>query len=219
VPGDYVLVAVRDTGSGMAPEIAARAFEPFFTTKAPGNGSGLGLSQVYGFVKNAGGLLRIETQPGRGTSVLMYFPKAAKPAPAEILPEPASATLPGPTSAVVLVVEDDADVREVTGAAVTDLGYRVREAANAREALEVLRSDADIDLLFSDVVMPGGMNGAELAAEARRLRPGLRVLLTSGDAGAILSRQDIDDGSVDVIEKPYPHKDLANRIRTILGHA
>jgi signal transduction histidine kinase len=219
VPGDYVLVAVRDTRPRMASEVAARACEPFFTTKAPGKGSGLGLSQVYGFVKSAGGHLRIETQPGRGTSVLMYFPKAVKSAPVDVQSEPVPTPAKATTAEVVLVVEDDPDVREVTSVAVADLGYAVREAANAQEALELLRSDADVDLLFSDIVMPGGLTGVELAAEARRLRPGLKVLLTSGNAGAILSRQAITDGDLDVLEKPYPHSELANKLRTVMGRA
>lgn len=219
VPGDYVLVAVRDSGPGMTADVAARACEPFFTTKAPGKGSGLGLSQVYGFVKSAGGHLRIESQPSRGTSVLMYFPKAVKPAPVEVKSVSAPAASKTAGTEVVLVVEDDPDVRDVTSAAVADLGYEVREATNAREALELLRTDADVDLLFSDVIMPGGMTGIELVAAARRLRPALKVLLTSGNADAIQSRRAIAGEDFDIIEKPYPHSDLANKLRTIMRPA
>jgi signal transduction histidine kinase/ActR/RegA family two-component response regulator len=214
VPGDYVLVTVRDTGRGMSPEIAARAIEPFFTTKEPGKGSGLGLSQVYGFVKSAGGLMRIDTQPGRGTSVNLYFPKAAKAERGdEQFRQTISAASDGKT---VLVVEDDADVREVTVAAVTELGYVVREAANAQDALAFLRTQAPIDLLFSDIVLPGDMSGLDLAFEARRLRPNLKVLLTSGNAGAIPARGTGAAGSFEIIEKPYPHSDLAAKLRTVM---
>ena len=217
-PGAYVVVTVRDTGAGMTAEVAARAVEPFFTTKEPGQGSGLGLSQVYGFVKSAGGHLRLETQPGRGTSVHMYFPKAAQPvADAD---KPAAAPSPAPPQRArretVLVVEDDADVREVTIAAVADLGYAVHEAANAGEALEILRVDPAIDLLFSDIVMPGGMTGLELAVEARRIRPGLKVLLTSGNAGAIPPR-DGHQRELEILEKPYPHNELATKLRAVMG--
>lgn len=215
VPGDYVLVTVRDTGRGMSPEIAARAIEPFFTTKEPGKGSGLGLSQVYGFVKSAGGLMRIDSQPGRGTSVNLYFPKAAK---AERGDEQDRQTISAATSdgKTVLVVEDDADVREVTVAAVSELGYVVREAANAQDALAFLRLRAPIDLLFSDIVLPGDMSGLDLAFEARRLRPNLKVLLTSGNAGAIPAHGTGAAGNFEIIEKPYPHSDLAAKLRTVM---
>jgi signal transduction histidine kinase len=211
VPGEYVLVAVRDTGRGMSPDVAARAIEPFFTTKEPGKGPGLGLSQVYGFVKSAGGLMRIDSQPGRGTSVNLYFPRELKTERSE--EQTISAAPDGKT---VLVVEDDADVREVTVAAVTDLGYAVREAANAQDALTLLRTQTHVDLLFSDIVLPGDMSGLDLAIEARRLHPNLKVLLTSGNAGAIPMRGTGAAGNFEVIEKPYPHSDLAAKLRTVM---
>jgi signal transduction histidine kinase/ActR/RegA family two-component response regulator len=215
VPGDYVLVAVRDTGRGMSPEVAARAIEPFFTTKEPGKGPGLGLSQVYGFVKSAGGLMRIDSQPGRGTSVNLYFPKAAKAERGEGLERQAISA--APDGKTVLVVEDDADVREVTVAAVADLGYVVREAANAQDALALLRTRTAIDLLFSDIVLPGDMSGLDLAIEAQRLHPNLKVLLTSGNAGAIPARGTGAAGNFEIIEKPYPHSDLAARLRAVMA--
>jgi signal transduction histidine kinase/CheY-like chemotaxis protein len=215
VPGDYVTVTVRDNGPGMPPDVAARAFEPFFTTKATGKASGLGLSQVYGFVRSAGGHLRLETTPGRGTSVHMYFPKTDKVAQHDAIAR-AAASLTAPHNETILVVEDDADVREVTCAAVTDLGYGVREATNADDALALLRSDAEVDVLFSDIVMPGGMTGLELAAEARRIRPNLKILLTSGHAGALMAPE-IDGHSFDILEKPYPHHDLATKLRAVIG--
>jgi CheY-like chemotaxis protein len=195
----------------MPQEVIARAFEPFFTTKTTGKAPGLGLSQVYGFVRSAGGHVGLDSQPGRGTTVHMYFPKSDKPAVAQPKPElPASTTSGGET---ILVVEDDRDVREVTLAALIDLGYRVQSAANAQEALDILRGDAQIDLLFSDIVMPGEMNGLALAAEARHIRSGLKVLLTSGHAGTILSRETGLDCDLDVLEKPYHHEELATRLR------
>jgi signal transduction histidine kinase/ActR/RegA family two-component response regulator len=215
-PGDYVLVAVRDTGSGMSSEVAARAIEPFFTTKEAGKGYGLGLSQVYGFVKSAGGLMRIETQPGRGTSVNLYFPKAAKVERREEEVPPA-VSAPTPDGKTVLVVEDDPDVREVTVAAVADLGYDVREAANAQEALALLNTDTPVHLLFSDIVMPGDLSGVELAVQARRLRPTLKVLLTSGNAGAIPVAGTITENGFDILEKPYPHSDLMAKLRAALS--
>jgi signal transduction histidine kinase/CheY-like chemotaxis protein len=217
VPGDYVLVAVRDTGSGMSSDVAARAIEPFFTTKEAGKGSGLGLSQVYGFVKSAGGLMRIDTQPGRGTSVNLYFPRAAKAGRVEEEKTAAAVSATAPDGKTVLVVEDDPDVREVTVAAVADLGYGVREAANAQEALALLNTDTPVDLLFSDIVMPGDLSGIELAVQARRLRPTLKVLLTSGKAGAIPAAGTITENSFDVLEKPYPHSDLMAKLRVALG--
>jgi signal transduction histidine kinase/CheY-like chemotaxis protein len=215
VPGDYVLVAVRDTGPGMPPEVAARAVEPFFTTKEPGRGSGLGLSQVYGFVKSTGGLLRIETQPGRGTSVNLYFPKAAGREDGSAQPVPASSA-PSPEGMTVLVVEDDADVREVTVAAVGELGYAVREAGNAQEALTLLHTDTAVDLLFSDILLPGDMSGVDLAVEARRIRPALKVLLTSGNPGAIAARGTVAQRSFVILEKPYIHSELADKIRVVM---
>lgn len=216
-PGAYVVVTVRDTGPGMSTETAARAFEPFFTTKKTGGNSGLGLSQVYGFVRNAGGQVRLDSQPGRGTSVHMYFPKSDRQTPSMPRPEPprASAAASSVGNETILVVEDDADVLEVTLARLVDLGYGVRHAANAHEAIVLLNGDGQISLLFSDIVLPGGMNGFELAAQAQRIRPGLKVLLTSGHAAASLS-QDRGTG-LDILEKPYLEEELASRLRQVIG--
>lgn len=211
--GDHVMVAVRDTGPGMSADVAGRAFEPFFSTKKGGKSSGLGLSQVYGFVRGAGGHVRIDSQPGRGTSVCMFFPKSRNASEA-------AAAAPMPVAAggeTVLVVEDDPDVRDVTVAAITDLGYSVRQAANAEEALQILQADAPVRLLFSDVAMPGGMNGVQLASEARRLRPDLRVLLTSGHPGSILSHQNNVDSGLEVLVKPYLQEELASRLRRAMA--
>ncbi|WP_439598581.1 PAS domain S-box protein [Falsiroseomonas sp.] len=211
-PGDYVMVQVSDSGSGMPPEILARAFEPFFTTKEVGQGSGLGLSTVYGFLKQSGGHVTIHSQPAGGTRVRMYLPRAQGPA---ARPEPAR-RLAGPRGGTerVLVVEDDGAVRDYAGSLLRELGYRVTEAGDAAEALRILRADAGFDLLFTDIVMPGGRSGPQLAALARQLQPRLRVLLTSGyderlpepDAALALP----------LINKPYRRHQLAEKVREAL---
>jgi signal transduction histidine kinase len=208
-PGEYVVVTVRDTGPGMPPEVAARAFEPFFSTKKSGRASGLGLSQVYGFMRSVGGHVRLDTQPGRGTSVHMYFPKSPGP---EIAGPSGTQGDAAAGEAVILVVEDDPDVRDVAVTAITDLGYKVRQAANGEEALQILQDGATVKLLFSDLAMPG-MNGVELVAAARKLRPNLKVLLTSGHPPSILSRQADADGTLEFLIKPYLQEDLAARLR------
>lgn len=176
--GDYVAVSVSDTGDGMTPEVMARAFEPFYTTKEIGRGSGLGLSMVYGFAKQSGGGVELDSAPGTGTRFTLYLPRAAPPAAASDRDGPADEPQRG--SGVVLVVEDDEDVREVSVAMLEGLGYRVCVAGNGREALEALRRPERVDLLFTDLVMPGGLSGAALAQQARELQPGLKILLTTG---------------------------------------
>jgi signal transduction histidine kinase len=214
--GDYVQVSVSDAGSGMTPEDCARAFEPFFTTKEVGKGSGLGLSQVYGFARGAGGDARIESRLGHGTTVEMYLPKSteqsAQPEPIGLAPLRAAKG-----HETVLVVEDDPDVLNVAVSGLVELGYDVKMATDAREALDLLRSDPGIDVLFSDVVMPGGMNGAQLAMEAQDLRPDLKVLLTSGYTAAALTREHGLPEQMDVLRKPYRREDLARRLRLIIG--
>jgi PAS domain S-box-containing protein len=214
VPGDYVLVSVSDTGTGMAPEVAAKAFDPFFTTKGHGKGSGLGLSMVYGFVKQSGGHIKLYSEPGHGTSVKLYLPRGAAGAVAAAEPEAVPAQAGGET---VLVVEDDDMVRGIAVDHLAVLGYRTVEARNAVEALERLRSGARVDLLFTDVVMPGGMNGRELAQRARALRPGLKVLFTSGyTENAIVHHGRLDPGVL-LLQKPYRRQALAQKLRDALG--
>jgi signal transduction histidine kinase/CheY-like chemotaxis protein len=214
--GDYALISVSDAGSGMTAEDCARAFEPFFTTKEVGKGSGLGLSQVYGFVRGAAGQVRIESRLGEGTTVEMYLPKsteqAAQPEPAGLAPIRAARG-----NETVLVVEDDPGVLDVAVSGLVELGYAVRTATDARDALAILRSDPDIEVLFSDVVMPGGMNGAQLAMEAQRLRPGLKVLLTSGYTASALSQEHGLPEQTDVLRKPYQREELASKLRLIIG--
>ena len=183
--GDYVILVVRDEGVGMAPDILARAFEPFFTTKEIGKGSGLGLPQVYGFAEQSGGGVRLESTVGEGTSVILILPRTER-SPA-IPPKKIDSEVGSPKAArSILIVEDDEEVASLVTDMLQELGYGVVRTATAEAALGVLANSCKIDLLFSDIMMPGAMNGLDLALEARRRRPGLPVLLTSGYAEAAL---------------------------------
>src|SRR6516225_5261780 len=212
-PGPYVMIAVCDSGSGMTPAVLARAFDPFFTTKEVGKGSGLGLSQVYGFTKTAGGHVTIESKLGSGTTVKLYLPKSSdRPITAETSDQTTSLG-PAGSHETILVVEDDEDVLMVAAENLRELGYHVETAVNAVQALHILKGDDPVDLLFSDVIMPGGMNGLQLAVEARRIRPELKVLLTSGYTAAALSREHGLPDTLDVVEKPYQREKLAEKLR------
>ena len=213
IPGPYVMIAVSDSGSGMTPAVMARAFDPFFTTKEAGKGSGLGLSQVYGFVKTAGGYAKIYSELGIGTTVKLYLPQSSnRPALLESGEGPAS--LQSSTGrGTILVVEDDEDVLAVTAESLIDLGYQVVTAVDAARALEILSGDQPIDLLFSDVIIPGGTNGAQLAVRARRVRPELKVLLTSGYTAAALSLEHGLPDNLNVVGKPYQRDELAMKLR------
>jgi len=207
---------VTDSGVGMDPDTVARAFEPFFTTKEVGKGTGLGLSMVYGFVKQSGGHLKIYSEPGEGTTVKIYLPRLvgerpeAEDAAEELAPE-------GGQDETVLVCEDDDDVRAYTVEVLRELGYRVLEAQDGPTALRLLeRPDKRVDLLFTDVVLPGGMTGAVLADEARKLRPGLKVLFTTGYARNAIVHQGRLDRGVELITKPFSYADLAARVRDML---
>ncbi|WP_140882161.1 PAS domain-containing protein [Muricoccus nepalensis] len=208
-PGRYVVVEVVDTGAGMPPEVVSRAFEPFFTTKEVGQGSGLGLSMVYGFMKQSGGHVSINSVPGLGTAIRLFVPSThARPA---ALLAPAEARDAGGWERILLV-EDDPLVRDHVAAQLREMGYRVALVGDAAEALGALRGGT-FDLLFTDVVMPGGMNGLDLAGEARRLHPGLRVLLTSGYTDSALSRHGAPEPGVRLLRKPYRRRDLADAVR------
>jgi len=207
---DFVCVEVRDTGSGMSAEVRERVFEPFFTTKEVGKGSGLGLSQVYGFVRQSEGEVELESDLGRGTIFRLLLP--ATEAKAEVRAETAPTEIVG-GSEKVLLVEDDPTVLALTLDVLTGLGYEVTTATNAAEALEVLHSDAAVDLLFTDVVMPGGVSGVSLARTARELRPGLRVLLTSGFVG---DGQVIEGREFPLLDKPYETPVMASMLRKLL---
>jgi signal transduction histidine kinase len=216
-PGPHVMVAVRDSGAGMTPAVLARAFDPFFTTKEVGKGSGLGLSQVYGFTKTAGGHVKIRSELNIGTTVELYLPKSAD---RSIPPEPGAETASLPSTGgheTILVVEDDEDLLAVAAECLTELGYHVFTAGNAAQALELLRGAQPIDLLFSDVIIPGGTNGAQLAVEARRVRPSLKVLLTSGYTAAALSLEHGLPDDLILVNKPYRREDLARKLRAAIG--
>lgn len=215
-PGQYVLIAVTDTGLGMDKTALQSAFEPFFTTKPVGKGTGLGLSQVYGFVRQSSGHIRIYSELGEGTTVKIYLPRhfgkdreTEAHAPMPVSPRAVDGEL-------ILLVEDDDALRSYTSQILAELGYHVIQAADGRAALEILAERDDADLLFTDVVMPGGMNGRELADQARQLRPGLRVLFTTGyTRNAIVHHGRLDPG-VNLIGKPYSFDELAVKIRSVL---
>ncbi len=214
-PGDYVTVSVIDSGIGMAPEVIGHVFEPFFTTKETGKGSGLGLSMVYGFVKQSAGHVRIASEPGRGTTVTLYLPRAPAPPSAVAAAEAPDEVVGG--SERILVVEDDPIVRVFVENQLHGLGYRVVTASAGAEALSLLDAGEPVDLLFTDIVMPGGMNGRELADAVLERRPGLPVLFTSGYTEVGVVRDGVLDSDVDLLHKPYRRAELAARIRRALA--
>jgi signal transduction histidine kinase/DNA-binding NarL/FixJ family response regulator len=212
--GQYVMIAVSDTGVGMTPDVIARAFEPFFTTKGEGQGTGLGLSQVYGFVKQSGGHVKIYSEVGEGTTVKIYLPRTRK-AQDGAAPSAEPQVLGG--NETILIVEDDPDVRNAVREMLVDLGYAVLEAQHAQGALDVLRSGAHIDLLFSDVVMPGEVHTREMARVAREINPDIKILFTSGyTQNAIVHNGRLDE-DVFLLSKPYRKHDLARKLRSLLG--
>jgi PAS domain S-box-containing protein len=213
-PGEYVSISVTDTGCGIEPDVLKRVFEPFFTTKESGKGSGLGLAMVNGFAEQAGGVATIESKVGRGTTVQVLLPRTRE-AQVEREDTIVSKVAPGGTE-TILVVEDDADLRETVVTALSQLGYRALSAPNAAAALRVLSSSEKIDLLFTDVMMPGGMLGPALAKRARELRPGIEVLFTTGYAETNVLATTAGLSSSEVINKPYRNEDLAMRIRYVL---
>ena len=217
IPGPYVMVAVSDSGAGMTPAVLARAFDPFFTTKEVGKGSGLGLSQVYGFAKTAGGYVKIYSELGIGTTVKLYLPQSSD-WPILLKTSVETASLQSASGReTILVVEDDEDVLAVTAESLRELGYQVVTAVNAAQALEILKGDQPIDLLFSDVIIPGGTNGAQLAVTARHVRPDLKVLLTSGYTAAALSLEHGLPDNLNVVGKPYQRDELAKKLRLAIA--
>ena len=215
IPGQYVMLAVTDNGIGMTRETVAKAFEPFFTTKDVGHGTGLGLSQVYGFVKQSGGHVRIYSEIAQGTSVKIYLPRLYANESAEAA-EPVSRIAKGRDGETILAVEDDVDVRAHTSGILRELGYRVLEAANGVAALEIVQNHPEIDLLFTDVGLPGGMNGRQLANAARNLNSKLKVLFTTGYArNAIVHEGRLDPG-VQLITKPFTYAGLSEKVRDLL---
>lgn len=213
-PGQYVAVSVSDTGSGMSTETLNRVFEPFFTTKEVGRGTGLGLSMVYGFVKQSGGHVTIYSEEGLGTTVRIYLPRhhsEGDPSGDEIDYEAA----PASEDEVVLVVEDNPDVRAFSVMSLSELGYEVHQAADAERALVILQSDAKIDLLFTDVVLPG-QTGRVLADEALKIRPNLKVLFTTGYSRNAIVHQGRLDAGVNLLQKPFTFDQLASRVREVI---
>ncbi|KPF62831.1 hypothetical protein IP69_19825 [Bosea sp. AAP35] len=216
VPGRYVMLAVTDTGSGIPPDILDKVFEPFFSTKPEGKGTGLGLSMVYGFVKQSGGHVKIYSEPGEGTTIRLYLPRSAE-AEHELVSHE-SGPIAGGTE-TILVAEDDKGVRETVIETLTDLGYRVLQAPDAKSALAIVESGIPIDLLFTDVVMPGPMKSTELARKAVERLPGLSVLFTSGyTENSIVHEGRLDEG-VELLSKPYSLEQLARKVRHQLGNS
>lgn len=212
--GQYVLISLSDTGTGMPEDVIRQAFEPFFTTKNESQGSGLGLSMVYGFVKQSGGHIKLYSELEEGTTVKLYFPRSMTGKSATFEAGPSIAVIGGQEH--ILVVEDDDLVRQHVIALLKGLGYRVSSAESGQMALKILNRRADIDLLFTDVVMPGGLNGRQLADQATALRPGIKILFTSGyTENAIVHHGRLDPG-VQLLSKPYRRQDLANKIRRTL---
>jgi CheY-like chemotaxis protein len=214
LPGDYVEVTVSDTGTGIAPDILSRVLEPFFTTKEVGKGTGLGLSMVYGFVKQSGGFLQLESRLGEGTAVSLFLPRAHDSLLAADSPAPAHGNLRG-EGEVVLVVEDRPDMRAFSAEALRALNYQPLEAADGPAALAILEQRSDVSVLFSDVVLPGGMNGFDLARAGRAKRPKIRVLLTSGYSERAAGTR--GEEAEMVLEKPFRPSELGRRLASLLG--
>lgn len=212
-PGDYVMISVTDTGSGMTPDVVERAFDPFFSTKGPGSGSGLGLSMVYGFVKQSGGSLTIASEVGRGARISIFLPRSAdaiEPEPEQEFSRMASG------SETILLVEDHPRLRRRALQVLQGLGYRVVDIDNGEAALAELSARGDIDLLFTDIVMPGRLDGMALVEAARNIHPRLKVLFTTGYAEYTEIGADLLNRDGDLLRKPYARRDLADKIRNLL---
>jgi signal transduction histidine kinase len=216
-PGQYVTVSVTDTGTGMTPDVIARAFDPFFTTKPLGQGTGLGLSMIYGFARQSGGQVRIYSEVGQGTTMRLYLPRHVGEAEAaEDMPNLAQAPRAA-AGQTVLVVDDEPTIRMLVREVLEDLGYAAVEAADGASGLGILRSDARIDLLVTDVGLPGGMNGRQLADAARTTRPDLKVLFITGYAeNAVIGNGHLEPG-MHVMTKPFAMEALASRIKELIG--
>jgi two-component system NtrC family sensor kinase len=219
-PGQYVMLAISDSGTGMSKEVVDRAFEPFFTTKPTGVGTGLGLSMVYGFVKQSGGHIKIYSEPGEGTSIKLYLPRLTDGSAIEPWnpPEHAAAEAPGAESLkeTILLVEDDEEVNRFATEVLRDEGYEVISTHEGSSALRLLDANPQIRMLFTDVVLPGGMNGRQIADEARRRRPDLKVLFATGYTRNAIIHQGRLDADVDLLTKPFTPDDLIKKVRQIL---
>jgi len=213
-PGQYVMLAVTDTGTGMPPEVREHVFEPFFTTKEVGHGSGLGLSMVYGFVKQSGGHVTVYSEEGEGTTIKIYLPRSA--GAGDVERKPAMDEVPVAQGETVLVVEDDPDVRTLAVALLSKLGYQIMEAATGAAALAELGTTTRVNLLLTDVVLPGGMNGRELATEIARRVPGIQVLYMSGYTEDAIMHHGRLDADAKLLQKPFRRADLARAVRSVL---
>lgn len=211
-PGDYVVVSVSDTGTGMPPDVVAKAIDPFFTTKPLGAGTGLGLSMIYGFVKQSHGHLRIYSELGQGTTIKLYLPRALQDA---IEPNVPATEISRGQGETILVVEDDITVRLIIANALEELGYNVLVAPDARQAIPMLQSDQRIDLMVSDVILPH-INGRELAKITRASRPNLKVLFVTGYAENAILRGDFLDHGMDMLTKPFALDALGAKVRLMI---
>lgn len=216
-PGPYIMLAVSDTGTGMAREVLEHAFEPFFTTKEVSKGSGLGLSMVYGLVKQSGGHIHLYSEVGKGTTIRIYLPRVEVEAGSLVEAQAGESPSHHGRAETILVVEDDTHVRQLAVSMLHSLGYQTVEADNAGTALQVLEATPQVALLFTDVVLPGGMSGTDLAWEARRRRPDLKVLFTSGYTEHTLVHHNRLPEGAELLTKPYRRAHLANKIHAVLG--
>jgi PAS domain S-box-containing protein len=214
MPGEYVLIEIADTGTGIAPDTIGRIFEPFFTTKMPGKGTGLGLAMIYGFVKQSDGHLSVQSEPGKGTKFRLYLPREAERRPQAVPAIAPTAVIGGNES--ILLVEDNAQLRQTVAAQIADLGYQLHVAEDAEAALAIMARERRLDLMFTDVVMAGAMDGIALAEQAQLLRPGLKVLLTSGFPDVRDASRRIAGGSLKILDKPYSRGELARALRCLL---
>jgi PAS domain S-box-containing protein len=215
-PGEYVQLSISDTGGGMEAAIRDRVFEPFFTTKEKGRGTGLGLAMVYGFVKQSGGHVTIYSEPGHGTTINLYFPRSDAPSAATVASNEQDTRQP--VRETILVVEDDSRVRQLTIRRLKLIGYEVLEASDGPAALQILERGDPIDLVFTDLIMPGGLSGREVAIRAREIKPGIKVLLTSGYAEELVRGDDLQRENLKVLRKPYQQADLVAALRDVLGN-
>ncbi len=214
-PGDYIVISLADTGEGIPPALLNRVFEPFFTTKESGKGSGLGLSMVYGFVKQSGGYVTIDSAQGAGTTVRLYFPRVYSKPASHRKERPAAAPVKGGNE-TILLVEDENDILNLASNTLSRLGYNVRTADSGVSALALARQMKDIDLLLTDIVMPGGMNGKELAAQIKTLFPRTKVLMVSGYARDALRRDNLAPADAALLSKPYSREELARAVRRVI---
>ncbi|MEB1529304.1 hybrid sensor histidine kinase/response regulator [Xanthomonas sp. WHRI 7945] len=216
LPGHYVCVSVTDNGSGMSPDVLAHVLDPFFTTKDEGKGTGLGLSMVYGFAKQSGGAVRLYSEEGHGTTVRLYFPIDDNVENVSPRDSRTRRAFDRQGDETILIVEDRPDIAELARLFLEDQGYATHVVHNAREALELLDTGVHVDLLYSDLIMPGGLNGVMLAREARRRRPKLKVLLTTGYAESSIERTDAGGAEFEVLSKPYNRQELTRKVRIVL---